>query len=171
VSDDNLSTWMPTTSATVTFGVGRLISEGSPDAALGIIIVEILRGKFGNVVSALAALAPIDEAGIRQLLSERTMGSYATRTVYELAGLPHRHYPLFATCIDLTQEVIRVRRAAPSPQTSLFTLEKALATPAVQELGLSASFINHIRFHAGGAEAAPPPEGSDSPSSQEASAT
>jgi hypothetical protein len=162
---------MPKTSATVTFAVGRWINEGNPEAALSILIVEGLRGKFGSVVSALAALAPISEAGIRQLLSERTMDSYAMQLVYELAGLPQRHYPLFAMCIDLTQEVIRVRRAVPSPQASLFTLERALTTPAVQDLGLSASFINHLRLHVGGAGAAPPLEKAESLSIQEVSAT
>ena len=149
MSEDAIDRWMPSTSATVAYAVKKLVQEGNGERAVGILVVEILKGKFASVINTLATNTQVSEAGIRTLLSDIVSDSYAMRLTYELAGLPPALYPLFATAVDLILEVVRVRKASLTPQIRGFVLEKVLTTPAVVELKLSEPFIANLRTYAG----------------------
>jgi len=149
MSDDAVKSWMPSTTATVAYAVRKLLKEGNHELAVGILIIEILKGKFASVINFLAMNTEVSEAGIRTLLADTTADSYATRMVFESAGLPPAMYPLFATSIDLVQEVVRVRKTSLSPQVTSFVLEKVLSSKAVEELTLNDSLVAYLRTYAG----------------------
>ena len=158
MSEDSVKSWMPGSKTTVTYAVRKFLKEGNGETAVAVLISEIAAGRFAVLASTFAELTIVQESGIRILLSEPASGSYATRYVYEAAGLPVALYPLFATCVDLAQQVARVRKGKFSQQTTSFIIEKILAVQVVQDIGLTASVIAQLRYLAGAVEDQAVPE-------------
>ena len=149
MSEENGKKWVPGTSLTATFAMQRFLKEGNSELATALLLAEVLKGRFITVVNVLSTLTKINEQGIKVLLSEITTGSNATRLAYEWAGFPSDAYPLFSACVDLTQEVVRARKAPPNAQTTAFILEKVLDLPEIRELNINPALIVHLRDFTG----------------------
>ena len=136
--------WMPSTKTFIASAIRKLVDEGEQRRACVLLVRQACAGQFGVLANTLAEMSDFSLKGMKILLSEQAVGSYALQYAVSQTGITDDLYPLVARSIDLARDARKASGKALGPQAQAFLLKKILELPEIKALKLPRQFIDAL---------------------------
>ncbi len=136
--------WMPSTKTFIASAIRKLVDEGEQRKACVLLVRQACAGHFGVLVDTLTEMSEFKRDGVKILLSEQAVGSYALCYAFSSTGISEDLYPVFAVAVDLAREARKAKGKALGKKAQGFLLKKVLETPDVKALQLPRAFIDQL---------------------------